>query len=98
MDVRRHAGCWAASREPSYGKGVAKVADRQLGSARDWAHGWSQLRRTVAGLYLSKIGLLKGTDRKKEKGRRKRKVRDEAQKGKLRIEMMCVSKLIVRTT
>jgi hypothetical protein len=57
MDVRRHAGCWAASREPSYGKGVAKVADRQLGSARDWAQGLSQLRQMVAGLYLGLIGL-----------------------------------------
>jgi hypothetical protein len=96
-DVRRHAGCWARAREPSYGKGVAKVIDRQLGSARDWAREWSQLRRTAAGLYLSKIGLLKWQTGQKKTGIRKRKVRGEAQKGKLR-RIMRVSKPIVRTT
>jgi hypothetical protein len=65
---------------------VAKAAERPLGSARDWARGWSSLSRTIAGLYLSGIGPLKWGRRKKGK----RKVRDESQQGKLRRNDACV--------
>jgi hypothetical protein len=69
-----------------YGKDVAKVADRQLGSARDWARGVEPVETNSCRLIFKQGRSVRG-DRKKEE--RERKVRDEAQNGKLRGDDAC---------
>jgi hypothetical protein len=49
-----------------YGKDVAKVADRQLGSARDWARGVEPVETNSRRLIFKRDRSVKGGEKKEE--------------------------------